>query len=430
MIKEDLKILTLGEKLKKIRKTIRATQEDIGGEELTKSYISAIENNKVPKISDAAANSIVKNVNKLITAKNINIEQITVEWLLENRESQAKRNVDKILIELSLLKLSRLDINTINLIEEVLLDYAYTNKDRELIYEKISILYKKKDISEAIFFNLKATELSFINKDFNKYVLLRLKLIGIYFSVSKFEEVIYKARLAIEIYNTYNLKIEEIKYIKFDLALAYKETNNITKCLETLSEIKKKYSYTSEQISRIKILEANCLMDKKMYNEAKKIYLEELEKNIYEENNINVATIYRFLARIAIKHNEEKAEYYIAKALSISGLDEIEIANNSYYACKFYIHINKKQLVNKYFRDALTQLKQLQNDSKIEKLVYSVVSYYCNDQENLKITWENIRSANLNSEKLLKAFINIMKCLAKFDDYSAREVLVYIEKMC
>lgn len=430
MIKEDLEILTLGEKLKKIRTTIRATQEDIGGEDLTKSYISAIENCKVSKISDIAANSIVRNINKLIISKNINIETTTVGWLMESREAQAKRNVDKILMELSILKLSNLDINTINLIEEVLLDFAYTNENRGLIYEKISLLYEKKNINEAIFFNLKATELSFINKDFDKYVLLRLKLIGIYFSINKFEEVIYKARLAIEIYNTYNLKIEEIKYIKFDLALAYKETNDVTKCLETLCEIKKEYNYTNEQLSRIRILEANCLLDKKMYNEAKNIYEEELGKNIFEENNINVATIYRFLARIAIKDNPEKAEYYISKALSINGLDEIEIANNSYYACKFYIHSNKRQLVNKYFREALDQLKQLQNDRRIEKLVYSVVTYYCNDSENLKITWNNIKSVNLDSGKFLKAFINLMKYLAKFDDNLAREVLVYIEKMC
>lgn len=429
MLKRELRIFTVGEKIKDLRNKTGATQEQVGGGELTKSYISLIEKNGVPQISDAAAKIIVKNINKTILKKNINMELVTVEWLMENKSSQAQKNINKIFRELSVLKLSKVDNfkDTVDIIEEALMDDAYTNNQREEVYEKLSLIYSEKQcMNEAIFFNLKATELSFLNENLDKYILLRLDLIRNYFEIKKFDEIIYKSRLAIQIYDTYNLKINEIKYIGFNLALAYKETMQVDKCLNVLKKIKKNYNYNHEEYSRIRILEANCLMNKKMYDEAEKIYLEELEKNIFEENNINVAIIYRFLARIKIKDNIEKAESYINKALEINGLDSTEIANNSYYACEFYIKVNNPQLVNKYFRKALEQLNDY---SKIEKIINKVISYYYSDSENLRLVWENIKSNNINSEKILKSLINLMKYFIKFDNQAVSEILDYIEKI-
>ncbi|MBW9159355.1 hypothetical protein [Clostridium tagluense] len=92
----QLEVLTLGKKIKKIRKSINATQKDICCHNVDRSYISKIENDKVKgQISRKVAEFIADNINKFIVKNSIDYQLINSSILLENELQQAENIVSK-----------------------------------------------------------------------------------------------------------------------------------------------------------------------------------------------------------------------------------------------------------------------------------------------------------------------------------------------
>ena len=87
---EGQEILSPGKKIRKIRKSFKINQEDITGGEITRNLISIIENDKA-NLTSKVAIILSENINRVCKEKGIDFS-VTSEYLLEDVESQAKKN--------------------------------------------------------------------------------------------------------------------------------------------------------------------------------------------------------------------------------------------------------------------------------------------------------------------------------------------------
>ncbi|AAK81616.1 helix-turn-helix domain-containing protein [Clostridium acetobutylicum] len=84
-------ILTIGEKIKKLRSEYKLNQDDIVGTELTRNLISQIEHGKA-NLTRSTAELIIRNTKDILEKRGETLDEgINVEYLLETEESQAKK---------------------------------------------------------------------------------------------------------------------------------------------------------------------------------------------------------------------------------------------------------------------------------------------------------------------------------------------------
>ncbi|RKD31189.1 helix-turn-helix domain-containing protein [Thermohalobacter berrensis] len=119
---EEIKILSQGERLKKIRKTLNLSQEELAGEKFSKNYISMFENDK-RRISPINAIYLTQQINNFAKKKNKNIH-ITTTYLLKTEKDIAKDKCEKLLREVE----SNLGISNYNIQLNLYVAYVLSKK--------------------------------------------------------------------------------------------------------------------------------------------------------------------------------------------------------------------------------------------------------------------------------------------------------------
>ncbi|MBZ9634474.1 helix-turn-helix transcriptional regulator [Clostridium sp. FP1] len=265
-----MEFLTIGEKIKNLRKILGIRQEELTSIGVSRNFISMVENNK-RKLSLKTAELLIeifKSKSKEI-GTNLDIDE---KYLLKSPQEEAIEYCNE-------------KINDILLIDEIdkLIDicsrYSLLDILSTLYVKKGNILYSHGKCGEAftyyydalIFYNsINSIEVkAFI---YNKLGKCRLQMLEYFESLSFFTKAYNLSVIG-------NYKLVERNSL-YNMALVYKKLNKIDDALEHINKYIDICDYDIDffDIIDARVLEANCYFSKNQYNKSIQIYKETLNK--------------------------------------------------------------------------------------------------------------------------------------------------------
>ncbi|MDY5911483.1 MAG: hypothetical protein SPJ62_05630 [Inconstantimicrobium porci] len=355
----DIKALTPGEKIKKIRKDFKIKQNEITDGKITRNLISLVENNKA-ELTDSTANIISSCINKICKERNIDFT-ITPQDLLVNNTMQA----DKILDELiSTIKANAQNSSynfsiIINKSEELIKKNPYLKRKTELYEELGRVFLNRNDYWNAYIFFFKAYEhLDFENQE-NAVVSVTGNLSFCCNILCKFSEAIQVVNTVLSL----NLKISDLFYYKLTLnkALALKNLKqymNTIDCLQTLKNIPLNDIY----IFKVKTLEANCYKELQLYKDALDIQFELLNMKCAEDPTRYLIILCNIIDVYIELNNKKEIKHYLDKAMNF--LQSLSDKLDSSYAYSIYYNLGKANIYLENFDDAIITLSETLIEAK------------------------------------------------------------------
>lgn len=287
----EYNILTPGEKIKSVRKTLDLKQEDITCGEVTRNLVSIIENNKA-NLTESVAKIIEENINRICKERNIEFT-ITKEYLLEDIVSQAKKVANEYIEYIR--NLSKEEINkiddTLSEIDIFLKKYDTEEKRGELYFE-IAIKFRgNKQYNKAIDYLLKAYESS-KSIEFTTDILLNLSSWNIY--LARYEDAINYCKVLLDLSSDVKIQFKG----RYNLALCYKKINRFEEALDILKDINLKdiIDEHPEKYTKVQLLLGSCLNELKSINKAIEVYKDLLKVVENKKDRIcilsNLADVY------------------------------------------------------------------------------------------------------------------------------------------
>jgi transcriptional regulator with XRE-family HTH domain len=158
----DKEFLTPGEKLRKIRKKYDLKQHEITNDEVTRNFISMVENNRA-NLTTRTATIICKKINELIAMKN-EIFEIKAKELLKTVQEQID---EKALIYLKEIEKSD-SYDEIEKIINFVIGKELSNSVFRLNVKLGDYFYRKNELEKAKFFYNTAFHIDFMNKEIIK----------------------------------------------------------------------------------------------------------------------------------------------------------------------------------------------------------------------------------------------------------------------
>lgn len=287
----EYNILTPGEKIKSVRKTLDLKQEDITCGEVTRNLVSIIENNKA-NLTESVAKIIEENINRICKERNIEFT-ITKEYLLEDIVSQAKKVASEYIeyiTKLPVEEINNID-DTLSEIDIFLKKYDTEEKRGELYFEIAIKFINNKQYNKAIDYLLKAYESS-KNIDFTTKILLRLSLCDIY--LAKYDDAVNYCKILIDLSENNQMRF----YGKYNLALCYKKLHKLESALEILNDINLNCNLENSinDYIKVQLLLGSCLNELKSINKAIEVYKDLLKVVENKKDRIcilsNLADVY------------------------------------------------------------------------------------------------------------------------------------------
>lgn len=402
----ESEILTPGKKIKKIRKFFGIVQKEIIGSKST-NLLGQIENGKTTLTYNTAL-IIIENINNIITKRKLGIEKITIDWLMEDLQTQINRKAYEHIKNLE----KKIDftnefINYMDEVEDFMQNYNILEN------EKIKII------------NL---AIEFYNKiyDFNKKKIYLLRLKDLYVSLNNYElelECMYQImatyywlkdfRYVIDIgmYILNNMKLHFIKNklltkkTYFSIALSYKKIKD-DKCLNYLDKLQKEMNLKLNEELDIELLKANHYKDKKNYKKAETICLN-IVKN--EGDNIIKALTYSTLSEIYLETNNIKmAENCIYKAINFDIKDDDYLIDFYYNALKINIVKCNSDKVKIYFNNSIKKAILTKNVQMQYNICNEAYRYFSSiyDFEFILSILDTISKLDNRNKDIIKIYIN------------------------
>lgn len=386
-------ILTPGEKIKKVRKVIGASQKDIAGTQITRNLISQIENGKT-KLSMTTAEIIACNINNIIRQKAVKNLHVTSEWLLEDIRTQANNIADNYIKSLRIKKLEKNQADNFN--EEVKEIENFINKwdvsleRKSKIYELVSDIYFNLDKLNESFFKMQISlDLSIQNKWYEESIRLMMELSKrMYLSGGTPLEQLRAMHLALNIYDENGLNDKNIlKKIYFNSALYYSLIDMYDTSIEHIEKLIRECNLSIKERLDADLLKAVCYEESNRLNEAEDLYLDTLDIALKENELTVVSKIYNSLGSLyRIKNDEIHSLEYINCSLKIqSDIKERDYAKTLYYAVYNYIEMDKRKLVLDTLHTALSLLDKTKNGTMYYELSLKLYDYFIKDNDYINI---------------------------------------------
>lgn len=398
----DNEIMPPGERLKNIRKMLHMTQEEIAEDICSKNNISLIENNK-QKISVKLANTITKKFNGIAKEKGKKISIIiTADDFLQDEHSQANTFLkNKIINELKETETIYLFEQKLCKAEELIGKYKITNNNKIELYKlSADFYYYKHQYSKSDKMCDNGLEISINTKDRFEEAILHIYKSRNYIFMENYIKSLQELDIAQKL-NDYLADDGLTITILYKRALTYKKLAEYDAALKYLKILKEKYIKDKTMLLKIKMVYANCFLDK---NEFKENEFEEAEKEYFEIFDIahddkDLLTLgYRNLAELYFNNGKYKeAAKYIKDALIYSNdnkyLDEI-----LYIAAKILAHENED--VETYLLQALEicESKDRENLDLIKDIINELVLIYIerDNEEKLMLMADKAKVLNIN----------------------------------
>ncbi len=313
-----MKVISTGEKIKKLRTDIGLKQDDISNDEITRSLISMIENNK-RSLTFRTAKIISKELNKYY----INLgAEITPDILLESEVEQAQRIIRERLDEMKEL----LDNPTagtevqINESFQKLIDFAKEWKLDEMIAELFEargrFYYKTYQYNEASKDFFDTLEYHVKKENYHKVASMYNMLGCSFYQLNIPEQALLyyeKAYLTIITYRPSNYDLMKIIVPKNKI-LCYSKLKRFDMTFKAINDFKESYKIEDIHLYEVLLIEANAYQDIHNYPKATKLFDKLLKKSNKLPSSL-LLLIYESYAELYQKKEEyEQSLNYIHSA--------------------------------------------------------------------------------------------------------------------
>lgn len=408
-----MEILSLGEKIKKLRKEKNMTLKELAGDRITAAQISHIERDK----SHTSYDLLEYLSDKL---------GVSVEYLLENKEMQSKKLTDNLILKIEIYintgKLAEAE-DTIGKTLDICKKYDLVENYGRCSFLLADIRLKQEHYDLAVV-NFEKALYFFIRKNdkiniFNCYlnigmVYMKQNLYGVAITHFNFAEELI-AENKFDDYNTY-------KDLYSKMALCYIKINKPDKSLfyvDKVNELDCRNGVDSEV--DLLVLKANNLFklgkleeSKILFKKALKLLEGDNDKNILADVYLNISDVYIHLG------NVDKVIEYSQRAYEIktdSGGDHM--MEGLFKIISAYIQKSDYSLAKKYCKIALAA--SIKNKDKISE--YKVLKKYsdiCREQGESNLSVEYLTKSidivsSLGDRKVLAGmYIDMGKIYSKY----------------
>ncbi|MGX4598060.1 helix-turn-helix domain-containing protein [Faecalimicrobium sp. JNUCC 81] len=400
-----MEILSLGEKIKKLRKEKNMTLKELAGDRITAAQISHIERDK-SHTSQELLDYLAQRLG------------VSVDYLIETKEMQSKKITDNLILQSEVyIKCNELEKaeRQINDILDICKEFNLTDN-----YGKCNLLLgninlKRKNYSLVINNFEKALYFFIKNNDKENIFNCYLNIGNVYMIEEFYKGAISQFNFAEEVLNEIQLEDKNIhRNLYSKMACSYIKLNDPEKSLEYIEKINEieNQKNLKEEVDMI-ILKANNLLSVGRHEESKVYFKRALEILEKEENKTGLANVYSLISDIYKNMGDnQKSLEYSHKVYSIKQHDEDEYAVNSLLKIiEAHIDNEEYELAKKYCKIALASSIKYKN--KFNE--YKVLKYY---SQMYKKQNENVMSIEYLS-----------KCISIVSDLGNEKILadLYIE---
>ena len=298
-----MNILSLGEKIKKLRKEKNMTLKELAGDRITAAQISHIERDK-----SHTSYELLEYLSERL--------DVSIDYLLETKEMQSKKITDNLILESEIyIKKGELDDaeKEIHQIIEICEEYDLSENYGKCNYLLGNIYLKRKDSRKANFYFEKALFYFIKNDDKKRIFECYMNSADIYF-----EDGFYQVALT-----NYSFAKDILNQITTDEPDTYKDLySKISKCymrmddsekaleyIELIGSIDNNYSPTQEV--EMLVLKAKKLLSEGKYLDSKDYFTKALKIIEKEENKDKLAQVYLTVGKIygEMGDNEKLLQY-------------------------------------------------------------------------------------------------------------------------
>ena len=362
-----MNILSLGEKIKKLRKEKNMTLKELAGDRITAAQISHIERDK-----SHTSYELLEYLSERL--------DVSIDYLLETKEMQSKKITDNLILQSEIyIKRDALDEaeKEIHEIIEICEEYGLSENYGKCNYLLGDIYLKRKDGATANFYFEKALFYFIKNDDKKRIFQCYMNIANIYF-----DEEFYQVSLT----NYYFAK-DILEEINIDDPDTYKELySKISKCymrmddsekaleyIELIGSIDNNYSPTQEV--EMLVLKAKKLLSEGKYLDSKDYFTKALKIIEKEENKDKLAQVYLTVGKIYGEMGDnEKLLQYSEKVYDLKKSDSDEYMMDSLFnIIESYIDSNNFEQAKKYSKLALAAA--IKTKSKYDE--FRALKYYC-----------------------------------------------------
>ncbi len=340
-------ILSLGEKIKKLRKEKNMTLKELAGDRITAAQISHIERDK----SHTSYELLDYLSQKL---------EVSTDYLLETKEMQSKKITDNLILQSEIfIKANELDEaeQLINQVLKICKEYKLIHNYGKCNFLLGSINLKRENYNLVVGNFEKALYFFIKNNDKENIFKCYLNIGKIYVKEDFYKGAISHFDFAEEVLLESQIEDMDIhKDLYSNMAYCHIKLGQSDKSLEYIEKISKIDSQNNvqEEVDML-VLKANNLLNIGNYDKAKEYLRKALELLEAEENKTGIANVYLTICDIYKDLGDiEKVLEYSHKAYDIKKSDEDECAMNSLYnIVKAYIQGKDFDLARKYCKMAL-----------------------------------------------------------------------------
>ena len=424
-----MQILSLGEKIKKLRKEQNMTLKELAGDRITAAQISHIERDK----SHTSQELLEYLADKL---------GVSVDYLLETKEMQSKKITDNLILKSEIyIKCDELDEaeEQINEIIKVCKNYKLTENYGKCNNLLAEIYCKRGDYSSAVYYYEKALYYFIKNEDkediYNCYV-----SIGDIYGLDKFHKgALTHYMFAKEVLEESNIEDGDIyKELYSKISKSYMNLKQPQKALEFMEKIDRidNEDNVKEEVN-ILVMKAKGLLSVGKYVESKECFNKALEIIKKEENKNRLAQVYLTMSNIYSEIGDvDKHLEYSQKVYDITKRDENKYMMESLFnMIESYVQKGEYEMAKKYCKLALvSSIKNKDKYYEYKSLKFYSDMYKNQDEVETAIDYLNkciTIANNLQDSKILanlyielgKLYSNISK--DKELEYYQKGVLMY-----
>ena len=424
-----MQILSLGEKIKKLRKEQNMTLKELAGDRITAAQISHIERDK----SHTSQELLEYLADKL---------GVSVDYLLETKEMQSKKITDNLILKSEIyIKCDELEEaeEQINEIIKVCKNYKLTENYGKCNNLLAEIYCKRGDYSSAVYYYEKALYYFIKNEDkediYNCYV-----SIGDIYGLDKFHKgALTHYMFAKEVLEESNIEDGDIyKELYSKISKSYMNLKQPQKALEFMEKIDRidNEDNVKEEVN-ILVMKAKGLLSVGKYVESKECFNKALEIIKKEENKNRLAQVYLTMSNIYSEIGDvDKHLEYSQKVYDITKRDENKYMMESLFnMIESYVQKGEYEMAKKYCKLALvSSIKNKDKCYEYKSLKFYSDMYKNQDEVETAIDYLNkciTIANNLQDSKILanlyielgKLYSNISK--DKELEYYQKGVLMY-----
>ncbi|MGV8146827.1 MAG: helix-turn-helix domain-containing protein [Alkaliphilus sp.] len=397
-----MEIMSIGKKIKTLRKKVGVRQDQLTDDLITRSLISMIESGK-RNLNKKTATIIAKRLS--IYYENLG-EIITADYLLESEEIQASKAIDSNIKELYSMINDRKRFqeqrlkDVIECAKKLAVKWKLPDKMSEIYFFEGEYDYEFAKYSEAIMNFFSALEYQIESKKYDFVAEIFIKLSRCYCELGQLQEAIEYNQKASSITfenNTNNLDAIEIESVLNNIVY-YTEINKLDVVLFNISRIKKTSNMPQDALFKVLTHEGNTYRELKNFEKSQKIF----DKLVSKESKIKtelLAEMHLERAKLFadIGDIEKSLQACNDALITCEKIESVELIRILHKIAKQYFEFEKYELA----LTILTKAKQNAEEKCKTNDVYNILIYRAEVYKRIS-EFQNAELDLIYAEELVK----------------------------